>query len=305
MRKLDLTYEEKKERRRIQMISYNKNQRERDKLNGKANKKKTDEQKKINNQRAKLKRLRLKSEGKLILTEKQKEAKKIRDKKYREKVKAKGVIRKKLTESQKIKRKEYLVKYNEEKKDFIKERSSLIYKKRKSLGKIDLTKTRINGRNFFNKHKESINAKNREKYSKNIELNAIKRKEWTSKNIDKIRKRNREYVKLKIKTDSIFAIRTRLSRRLHYAFKTLGNRKPYKTEILLGADFLTCKNHLESLFVNGMNWDNKGLWHIDHIIPFASVKTEEEMIKLCHYTNLQPLWAIDNIKKGAKMPINI
>lgn len=47
-----------------------------------------------------------------------------------------------------------------------------------------------------------------------------------------------------------------------------------------------------------MTWDNYGKWHIDHIVPLVSAKTEEEMYKLCHYTNLQPLWALDNIKKG-------
>jgi hypothetical protein len=51
-----------------------------------------------------------------------------------------------------------------------------------------------------------------------------------------------------------------------------------------------------------MTWDNQGKWHIDHIIPLSSGNTEEEIIKLCHYTNLQPLWAIDNMKKGSKTP---
>ena len=49
-----------------------------------------------------------------------------------------------------------------------------------------------------------------------------------------------------------------------------------------------------------MNWENRGLWHIDHIIPLATAKTEDEIIRLNHYTNLQPLWAIDNLKKGTR-----
>ena len=49
-----------------------------------------------------------------------------------------------------------------------------------------------------------------------------------------------------------------------------------------------------------MSWENHGEWHIDHKKPLASAKTEEELKKLCHYTNLQPLWALDNIRKGAK-----
>jgi hypothetical protein len=52
-----------------------------------------------------------------------------------------------------------------------------------------------------------------------------------------------------------------------------------------------------------MNWDNKEFWHIDHIIPLSSAKDKEELIKLCHYSNLQPLWAEDNYKKRGKVPL--
>ena len=50
-----------------------------------------------------------------------------------------------------------------------------------------------------------------------------------------------------------------------------------------------------------MSWENQGEWHIDHKIPLSSAKTEEELYKLCHFTNLQPMWAIENIKKGSKI----
>jgi hypothetical protein len=50
-----------------------------------------------------------------------------------------------------------------------------------------------------------------------------------------------------------------------------------------------------------MTWDNHGEWHIDHIIPISSGKTEDEVLKLCHYTNLQPLWKEDNLKKSDKI----
>lgn len=304
MRKLNLTESEKKERRRIAMLGYSKKRREKDKLNGVVKKKNTDEQNKLYSERAKAKRLKLKEAGLLILTDKQKEAKKIRDRKYRKKLTLEGK-NKKLSPEAKIKRKEYLVVYNEKNKDFIKERSKFFYKKRKESGKIDLDKAAVSRRKYYSINRDKINKNNRDKYSKNIELEAIKRREKFLKNPDKIRERNNEYVKLKKNTSPTFAIRTRIGRRLSYAFSTFGNKKPYNTEELLGADWITCKNHLESLFKNGISWENRNLWHIDHIIPLASAKTEEEMIKLCHYTNLQPLWAIDNIKKGAKMPINI
>jgi hypothetical protein len=58
---------------------------------------------------------------------------------------------------------------------------------------------------------------------------------------------------------------------------------------------------LETQFTDGMSWDNRSEWHIDHIIPLSSAKTEDELYKLCHYENLQPLWAEDNLKKGARI----
>lgn len=61
-------------------------------------------------------------------------------------------------------------------------------------------------------------------------------------------------------------------------------------------------SHLESKFTEGMNWDNYGKWHIDHIKPCVSfdLTDTEEQKKCFHWTNLQPLWAIDNMRKGAK-----
>lgn len=60
------------------------------------------------------------------------------------------------------------------------------------------------------------------------------------------------------------------------------------------------KNYLESLFQPRITWDNYGKWQIDHIIPLSSLDLNiiENIKKVCHYTNLQPLWAIDNIIKG-------
>jgi hypothetical protein len=63
-------------------------------------------------------------------------------------------------------------------------------------------------------------------------------------------------------------------------------------------DFL--KKHLEEKFVIGMSWENRNEWHIDHIIPLSSAKTEKELYELCYYTNLQPLWIQDNLKKSNK-----
>ena len=82
--------------------------------------------------------------------------------------------------------------------------------------------------------------------------------------------------------------------------------KSKKSIELLGCSPVELKIYLENQFKDGMSWDNYGFytWHIDHVIPLSSAKTEEEVYKLCHYTNLQPLWAIDNLKKNNKIISN-
>jgi hypothetical protein len=87
--------------------------------------------------------------------------------------------------------------------------------------------------------------------------------------------------------------------RIWQALKGIGS-KPTKTEIMLGCTYAGLRDHLESMFRDGMSWDNRGKWHIDHIVPLSSAKTEEDVIKLCHFTNLQPLWAQENKMKGNK-----
>ena len=84
---------------------------------------------------------------------------------------------------------------------------------------------------------------------------------------------------------------------LNEAFKIKNIKKSYKTEDILGCSFDEFKLYLESKFEDWMTWDNRGLyngelnygWDIDHIIPLSTAKNEEDVIRLNHYTNLQPL----------------
>lgn len=70
----------------------------------------------------------------------------------------------------------------------------------------------------------------------------------------------------------------------------------------LGCSIEYFKQYLEFQFKNGMTWDNYGEWHIDHTKPLASfdLTNREQFLKACHYTNLQPLWAAENLAKGSK-----
>jgi hypothetical protein len=137
----------------------------------------------------------------------------------------------------------------------------------------------------------------KEKLSKFYEKNPEKRKEYR-KNY-KVRKN--EQKKERRKNDPTFVIINNIRSRLYKYLKKLTLTKRNKTFDIVGITPQELKGHLEKQFISGMTWENRNEWHIDHIIPLSSAKTEEELYKLCHYTNLQPLWAEDNIKKSNKI----
>lgn len=122
------------------------------------------------------------------------------------------------------------------------------------------------------------------------------------KNKDKVRRY--EKWKNKFKNDPLFALKKRLRTLIRGSFRKSGYTNfTMKTESIVGISYNEFKIYMESKFVDGMSWDNKNEWHIDHIIPLSSGKSEDELIALSHYTNLQPLWAMDNLKKGARVDL--
>jgi hypothetical protein len=103
------------------------------------------------------------------------------------------------------------------------------------------------------------------------------------------------------KTDVIYGLVNDVRYRVWFYLKSHNITKRNKTFEIIGCSPQFLKEHLENQFIDGMGWDNRSEWHIDHIIPLSSAKTEDELYKLCHYTNLQPLWAEDNLKKSNKI----
>jgi len=89
------------------------------------------------------------------------------------------------------------------------------------------------------------------------------------------------------------------------AFINKGFVKNSKTEDILGCKVEFFNEYIESKFTNGMSWERISDIHLDHIIPLATVVTEEDIYRLNHYTNFQPLWAKDNLQKSDKVPENV
>lgn len=105
-----------------------------------------------------------------------------------------------------------------------------------------------------------------------------------------------------MKNDTLYRVSLNLRSRLRQFFKQKGFQKKSKTFEIIGCSPEFLKEHIEKQFTEGMSWDLMGKYiHIDHIVPLSSYKTEEDIYKLCHYTNLQPLWAEDNLKKSNKI----
>jgi hypothetical protein len=154
------------------------------------------------------------------------------------------------------------------------------------------------------KNRDIINKKSRARRSANPE----KAREASRKCSKKNRKRINAYSRLKYKNDAQYRISTNLKRRIRTAIERILNNKTIETNWLFGCDILKFKLHIESLFQDGMAWDNHGNkgWHIDHLIPVKmfDVTIDSERKKCFHYSNLQPLWAEDNRKKGVKIGIN-
>ena len=102
------------------------------------------------------------------------------------------------------------------------------------------------------------------------------------------------------RTDPNFKILTILRGRIKDVLK--GHSKSDSTINILGCTIEELWIHLESKFTEGMTRQNHGKWHVDHIIPCASfdLTKPEQQVKCFHYTNLQPLWALDNLKKGKR-----
>ncbi len=116
------------------------------------------------------------------------------------------------------------------------------------------------------------------------------------------KKRNKyqiDYVNRRIKTDPIFKLKLSIRKLIYFTFK--GYAKKSKTEEIIGISFDKFKEFIESKFQEGMNWENYGKWHLDHIVPISLAKNKDEICDLNHYLNFQPLWAIDNLKKGNKI----
>jgi hypothetical protein len=165
---------------------------------------------------------------------------------------------------------------------------------------------RINNKDIVNKRSNEHYHKNKDKrkeYSENNKEilkekkriyylnNKDKRKEYSENNKEK---RN---LKRRLINDKLYRIKNSIRSSIGRSIRKKFHVKSLKTQDILGLPFLDFYFYIESKFESWMNWNNYGLyngqlnygWDIDHIIPIGVANTEEDLVRLNHYTNLQPL----------------
>lgn len=185
-----------------------------------------------------------------------------------------------------IKNKIYSIKNFDRYKQWREDNKVSIKEKQKLYRENNKEKKRVDDKNYRIKNKDHI---------------AKKQKEYANNNRQKTRDRMRE----RFKNDPIYSLSTKLRNRLRFFLRRERYLKDKSSVEVFGLDYESIKKYIERKFTKEMTWDKflNGEVHIDHIIPVSSAKTLDEVYKLNHYTNLQPLLAKDNLAKGCKMPM--
>ena len=143
------------------------------------------------------------------------------------------------------------------------------------------------------------NKRNAKWRAENPEKVSAERAKWRAENPEKVKANNAKYHKQRKAADPLFHLHCNMRSNCRRVVKQLSlGKKPMSTFKWIGCSPEELKAHLESLFTEGMTWENYGKdgWHVDHIRPICSF-TAEEWEQVNHYTNLQPLWAEDNLAK--------
>ena len=158
---------------------------------------------------------------------------------------------------------------------------------------------------WVNKNKEKVISYRKEWLEKNSEHRKNYMKEYRERNVNKIREQKRKYEKNRKDNDPFYklccytrtAVYTCLKERSVDKYSNTFDMLPYTLEELI--------SHLENNFTEGMTWENYGEWHVDHIKPMASFtfdSVDDESFNECwSLSNLQPLWAKDNLSKGSNI----
>ena len=185
-----------------------------------------------------------------------------------------------------------------------------IAKQKKAYREANKEKIATSNRAYREANKEKIAERMKAYREANKEKIALRDKAYVEANKDKIAVRNKAYKKYKYNNDPLFKLKGIYRNSVKKAFASIGKKKNCNSIKVLGLEtWQELEEYLSNQFydhtVTGekMTFDNHGkgenCWQIDHIVPLLTAETEEDVIRLSHYTNLQPLWGVDHIEKTA------
>jgi hypothetical protein len=187
-------------------------------------------------------------------------------------------------------------KYRQNNKEKVAETQKLYQQKNKE-------KIRNQKKIRYDLKRDCILLQKKEYHKKNKEAICLKKREYFKSNKEKINAYRLNYQQNRTKNDSLFRFKRNVRALIHHSFKRNSNifNKNSKTFEILGCTIEDFRTYIQSKFKKGMNFDNHGNWHLDHIIPLSTALTEDDVIRLNHYTNFQPLWAEENLSKFDKI----
>lgn len=163
-------------------------------------------------------------------------------------------------------------------------------------------KHREYAKRYREKNRKAIAEKGRRWHHGNPEAAREKQRLYRLNYREHVREHARRYVSNRLRLDPVFRFLHYARKRMREALKNIFKHKP--TIILMGGLEET-RAHLEKQFRPGMSWENYGpVWHVDHIKPCASfdLNNPEQQAACFHYSNLQPLFAAENLQKGDRVP---
>lgn len=161
---------------------------------------------------------------------------------------------------------------------------------------------------YKKENRDKIKAQAKLYRQENVEKERERKRRWKKQNLQQFLRKRRNYETKKRANDPVFAMHNRIQKGISTQLKSINKRKSMNTHEYLGCSYVFFVSYLESLFLPGMNWENRNEWHIDHKKPKSWYNlinedgsvNDEEMKKCWHYTNLKPMWWLDNLAKSNK-----
>lgn len=209
-------------------------------------------------------------------------------------------------------------KYTEKRKEWDKEYRQRPEVKAKAKERYTTDEYRQKAHERYLKNKEKIKEYSRKYYASHKEQAQKYSKKYRTENADKIRQQKTiyartspvakaqraRYKKRRLERDPVFVLKERARKTIADSFLRRGYKKNSKSQEIIGCDWPTFTKHLFKTWEKRYGTVYAGEdYHIDHIIPLSEAKTEDEVIKLCHYTNLQLLKPSDNLSKSNKIEL--